>query len=339
VIDLTLRGREISDDDAVATRMERVGPAQVPLTPPRYGWFSALGALLAGSVGAYVGLFGLDIGFGAILHVLPGGGPAGPVPGAGWPWRIDGAWAVLADLGPLLVSAILVATLIAWFVEGRVARPTARWPIVLCATLVGWVPVEGGRAGLLGVSGGLAFVAMWWTTHQTAAIPRPRLPGTRHPRFAATVAGFLIVGLAAASVSYGALHPIRADVFTSPETTSLHDGRTDRFPISIYNEGPVAIRILGVSLSPRSDLRVARLERSGPRTEGPTIDSLFSPAGTPRVPGGGEVDLWLTLSGPAECAGMTETLDTLDVRLVVAGLTRVQQVGLGPDALSVTCNP
>ena len=90
---------------------------------PRYGWLSALGALLGGSIGAFLGLFALAIVFGVVVHVLPGNAPPGPGPGVGWPWRIDGAWAAFADLGPLLVTGAVLAWAIGWFVEPHAAAP------------------------------------------------------------------------------------------------------------------------------------------------------------------------------------------------------------------------
>ena len=131
--------------------------------------------------------------------------------------------------------------------------------------------------------------------------------------------------------------PVRVGVFTQPATATLHHGRTPRFPISVFNDGPLTVRIRGVSLAAIPDLRVARLEREGPRTEGPTIDSLYSPAGSPQIPSRGQLQLWLTLAGPTGCIAMSETVSALDVHLSVAGLDRTQRVRLGPSALEVNC--
>ncbi len=330
-------GSQLYDRDAVSIGTQRIARADLPIVP-RYGWLSALGALLCGSIGAFLGLFALAIVFGVVVHVLPGSVPGGSGPGVGWPWRIDGAWAALADLAPLLVSGALLASSIGWFVEPHAAHLPARWPIALCATLVGWIPIsQTGRSGLLGVSGGVAFLAMWWTTRKTSEIVRPRLPRVTHTRIAIAVAGLIATALAAASVSYAALHPLSVGAFAPAGVATLHNGRTDRFPISIYNLGPLPVRILGVSISPSSDLRLVRVERSGPRTEGPTIDSLYSPAGTPRIPSAGELDLWLTLTGPAHCLGMAPTVEALSVQLVVAGIRRTQRAKLRPSALVVRC--
>ncbi len=317
---------------------QRIGRTDLPAVP-RYGWLSALGALLGGSIGAYLGLFSLAFVFGVVVHVLPGNAPPGPGPGVGWPWRIDGTWAAFADLGPLLVTGAVLAWAIGWFVEPHAAHPPARWPIALCAALVGWVPIsQNGRAGLLGVSGGVGFLAMWWTTRKTSEMVRPRLPRASHPRVAIAVAAAMATALAAASVSFAALHPLSLGTFVPAGAATLHNGRTDRFPISIYNLGPLPVRVVGVSISPTPGLRVVRVERPGPRTEGPTIDSLHSPAGTPRIPSAGELDLWLTLAGPARCLAAM-TVEAVDLRFVVAGVRRTQRVRFGPNALSVRCRP
>jgi hypothetical protein len=307
--------------------------------PPRYGWLRALGALLGGSIIAYFGLFVFAFVLGVVVHMLPGTLPEEP--GVGWPWRIDGAWSALADLGPLLLTGALVAAGVGFYVGPRVGHPTARWPIVLCATLVGWVPIaQSGRGGLLPVSGGLAFVAMWWTTRKTSEMPRWRLPAAAiSPRVALTAVVAAVIALAAVSIAYSTLHPVRVASFSPPETATLFHGKTDRFPVPIYNEGPLPIRILAVSLPPTPGLRLARVERSGPRTEGPTIDSLYSPAGMPQVPSGAELSLWLTLTGPTDCIAAAQTVAALDVHVAVAGLDRSQRVRLGPHGLQVNCRP
>jgi hypothetical protein len=205
---------------------------------------------------------------------------------------------------------------------------------------VGWIPVtQGAHNGLLGVSGGLAFLAMWWTTRKTSEMARPELPTKTHQGIAIAAAATGTLTLAAVSLAYGTLHPIRADFSSVPATATLHGGKTDRFPVTIYNQGPLPVRILAVSLSPTPDLRLARVELPGPRREGPTIDSLYSPLRTPTISTTGDLTLWLTLTGPSRCNGMTETLSALDVRVAVAGLNRVQRVLLGPTPLQVNCRP
>lgn len=293
--------------------------------PSRYGWMSALGALLAGSIVAFLALFLLELGL-SPLHVLPEGYPAEP--GAGWPFRIDGTWSALADLGPLLLGAALIAGGVGLYMSSQTGRRTARWPIALCAIVVGWIPVaQSGRAGLLGVGGGLAFLAMWWTTRATADLHRPDLPGAR--RLRVVLAALLAVALLAVSVSYAALHPVRAAAITTDSgAATLHRGISDRAALDLHNTGPLSVRILGLSLPDAPGLRVARLERDGPRTVGPSIEALFSPFGRPRIAPGDERTVWLTLAGPLDCSGSHWSIAAFDVRLAVAGSTRTQRVAL-----------
>lgn len=295
---------------------------------------SALAALLAGSIVAFIPLSLVTLGLSAV-HVLPINGDYPSEPGRGWPWRLDGAWAALADLGPLLLAVALVAGGVGFYVGSRTGRRTARWPLALCALLVGWIPVaQGGHAGLLGVGGGFMFLAMWWTTRTTAKMPRPTLPGNR--RVLVAIAAVLAVGLVAVTLSYAVLHPVRAEIATTPTSVSLRDGVSERLPLDLHNEGPLSVRILGLSLHDAPRLRVTRLEREGPRTEGPTIDSLFSPFGRPRIAPGGSHTASLTLAGPARCSGPLDTVGSVDLRLAVAGVHRTRQVALA-QPLRVVC--
>jgi len=306
--------------------VETVAGSRAAAPPEPFGWWRALGALLAGSIVAALGVFAILVVAGR-LHLLPTDLENA---GHGWPWRVDGAWSLLADLGPTLAVALLAAAGIALYVGFRVERPVARWPLALCAVLVGWMPVtQGSRPGLLGVSGGAAFLAMWWATHRVAEMPRPAPPVAR--RTAAVLATALALALGAVSVSYAALHPVTGRPWDGSVT--LVAGRSDRVPVELENRGPLAARVLGISLVDAPFLRIARLERDGPRTSGPTMDSLFSPLGTPRLAAGADTTVALTLAGPSGCSA---TLRALDVRLAVAGTERTQRVALA-DPLRVAC--
>jgi hypothetical protein len=301
----------------------------------RYGWLSALWGLLAGSFVALFPFFAISLMIGW-LHLVPLTFPVA-APGTGWPWRIDGWWSVLADIGPLLLLSTLIAGCVGFYVHGSTGRRAARWPIVLCAALVGWIPIANAHhAGLLGIGTGLGFVAMWWTTRQTADLPRLHLPQSHRRAFAAG-AGIVLVSLTACSLSYGALHPIRAVLSGDPEAATLRNGSSDLLPVQIYDDGPLPARLLGITLPGNPGLGVAAIELPGPLTSGPTIDSLYQPAGTPRIAAGGTISLWLRLSGPPVCLSPTASIDHVDVRFEVAGTGRTQAVILAPEPLQVLC--
>jgi hypothetical protein len=311
---------------------------RAPVEYKRYGWLGALWAVVAGSIVALAPfvVIGLSIDW---LHLLPFASLS--TPGTGWPWRIRGAWTVLADIGPLLAGAGLVAGCIGFYVHSSTGRPAARWPILLCAAVVGWAPIAGGRhTGLLGVSSGLGFLLMWWTTHQAAAMPRPRLPAT-HRRPIAVGVGVGLLSLVAASLSYSVLHPIRVGYDGDPGSASLHGGVSDLVPFQVYNDGPLAARLLAVTVPGDPGLlRVSAIEVPGARTTGPTIDSLYVPAGTPRITSGAALSVWLRFRGPTSCAArQQQVLSELDVRLRVAGTDRIQKVELSPAALQIGCRP
>lgn len=318
--------------------LDRVQSIAAPVSPQpsRYGWASAFWALLAGSLLAFAMLVILAIALSALpLQVLETRYPQ--VPGWGWPWRIGGIWAAVADIGPWLLAGTLVAFGVGLYVGWRTGRPCARWPIAVCAILVGWIPLaQGTDAGVLGVSGALAFCAMWWTTHKVATVPRPRLPGS--PRLRIALGVTLIAALTGASVSYAALHPIRASTSDTPSHVTLRAGMSERVPLFLDNDGPISVRVLGISLRNAPELRIARVERDGPRTEGPTIDSLYSPAGKPQLEAGQHQILWLTIRGPRSCPVGRPTLTAFDVSLTVAGVHRIQRVPL-PRPVPVDCRP
>jgi hypothetical protein len=308
--------------------LDRVQSVAAPVSrePSRYGLGSALWALLAGSLLAFAMLVILAIGLSASpLQIFETRYPQ--VPGRGWPWRIDGVWAAVADIGPWLLVGTLVAYGVGLYVGWRTGRPRARWPIGLCAILVGWIPLaQGADAGILGVGGGLAFFAMWWTTHKVATVPRPRLPGS--PRLRIALGVTLAAALTGVSVSYAALHPIRASTSDSPSHVTLRAGLSERLAVFVHNDGPLPARVLRISLADAPDLRIARVERDGPATHGPTSDSLYSPAGHPQITAGRQRILWLTIRGPRSCSLVRPTVTALDVLLTVAGVHRIQHVPL-----------
>jgi hypothetical protein len=109
---------------------------------------------------------------------------------------------------------------------------------------------------------------------------------------------------------------------------TLRAGMSERFPLFLDNDGPISARVLSISLPNAPDLRIARVERDGPPTEGPTIDSLYSPAGQPQLEAGQHQVLWLTIRGPRSCPVVRPTVSAFDVSLTVAGVHRIQRVPL-----------
>jgi hypothetical protein len=316
----------------VATRSTGLRPEQ-----PSYGWLSAVWAVLAGSLVALAPfvVIALSIDW---LHLVPLGSPSAP--GRGWPWRIYGAWSVLADIGPVLVAAAVVTGCVGFYVAASTGGPRARWPILICAAAVGWIPVASGHhAGLVGVSTGLGFALMLWTTHQTGSMPRRRLPEA-HGRTIVASAGILALVLTAGSVSYGALHPIRVGYDGGAASATLRAGVSDLIPFEVDNDGPLAARLLGISVAGGRGVSVAAIEIPGPRSSGPTIDSLYMPAGTPHLAPGATLMLWLRFRGPARCTRAARLpVSALDVRLRVAGSERTQRVVLGPEPFVFLCRP
>src|SRR3954462_5063940 len=137
---------------AIATGREARWPA-----PP--SWLQTVGAVLVGTLLATVTLIVAAAAL-SPLHLLPAGG----APGHGWPWRIHDTWSFAADLGPLLAFGYAVAIWTGLFVKG-----TRRLPFALTVAACGWIPVNGGNAGLLRVGGLVAFVAVVIVARASAA--------------------------------------------------------------------------------------------------------------------------------------------------------------------------
>lgn len=305
--------------------------------PARPGWWRSLIGVLGASVLVGVGCLLVLLGLGA-LHLVPVGQDA---PGSGWPWRLDGAWAALADAGPVLALSFAFAATTSGYLRDQTGVKSIRWPLALVAAIVGWLPLAGGRHGLLVVSGGGALAAVviaarWWSI-----VPRRPLPWSR-----TLVAGFAIaaVALAAASVSYGALHPLGIPD-DGAMTATLRHGRSERLRLDVENRGPLAARVQRVATvddDPQLGLpvRIARAELDSGKNIAPTPAGLFKPLHPQRVAPGDSVPVYLTLT-VAACRRPGTTVDLrvreLDVGLRVAGRDRTQRVRL-QHALRVRCD-
>jgi len=215
-----------------------------------------------------------------------------------------------------------------------------RWPLVLVAALVGWLPLGGGGHGLLVVSGTAGFAAVVIAARWGSIVPRRHVawPGGRVAALAVAS-----VGLAAASVSYGALHPlgIRDD---RTITATLRHGRSDRLRLEVENRGPLAARVERIAIVddalPDLPVAIARAALDSGRHIAPTPAGLFRPPRPRRVAPGDSLPVYLTLT-VAACRRSGTTVDLrvreLDIRLRVAGRNRTQRVGLRR-ALHVRCD-
>jgi hypothetical protein len=297
-------------------------------------WWQAILSVVAGWILAGLccapALFVLDA-----LHLAPFG--FGDTPGTGWPWRVDGAWAVLADVGPLLATSFVFAGITCWYLTERNGVHARRWPLALVATIVGWLPFHDGDAGLVAVSGGGAFCIVVIAAHHSSATERRPMPWSR--RLVAALAAAVVV-LGAVSVAYGALHPLvltsasfAPSVGVDPPTLKLRDGRPERLTFSLENRGPAAARVLAVALADGHALRL-RVQIGGEdsRAHAPRFEPRTLEPGQRR---------WLYAElryPPCRRSGtrLLVPLKAFDVRLRVAGRERTQRVRLD-EALRVSC--
>ena len=96
-------------------------------------------------------------------------------------------------------------------------------------------------AGLLGVSGFAAFVAMVVVTREMSAQPHRPWVWTPARAWSAVV---VVPVLILAPLSYGFLHPLSA---TSAELESLRDGRA-RILLFLHNEGRANLTVLSAKV-------------------------------------------------------------------------------------------
>lgn len=293
--------------------------------PERPGWWATIWIVLGATLVAWGGVAALVIPLSA-LHLVPFNPSGGDLPGTGWPWRIDGPWALAADLGPTLLAGFLFAMAAGHLLQLRTGVAPRRWPLALLAAGVGWIPVVGDRPGLIGASGGLAFAVMVVATRSVALRPRPA-PALSRAVLAALAAAAVLVA-AATSFSYGALHPLTARNSDAVNDT-LREGRGDLL-FTIANEGPRPARILGVRPADSPGLRVTRLRTDSERDVAPTLAGLYKPLGQPTLgPGEDDLAVYMTVSSRCPSGGaMTWRIEALRVRLRVAGSERTQRVAL-----------
>lgn len=253
------------------------------------------------------------------------------LPGSGWPWRIDGAWSFAADLGPLLaVGAAFAATTTFYLYQGTGVR-SRRWPLALIAASVGWFAAP--RHGLVAISGGTAFVVVVIAAHHWSTAARRPINWTRPLVAVATVA---VLGLAAVSLSYSALHPLAA-FSTEPAGLALRNGRSPMFMLDLENGGPLDTRVEAIALPvtgrPPDQLRLAGVEIDSGLREAPTLAGLYRPFQPLTLAPRQHAPVYLTLAATG-CAQWRVT--RVDVRIHTAGQDRTQRVPFAP-ALTVSC--
>jgi hypothetical protein len=299
--------------------------------PGAPSWLRVAGCVIAASVAALAVLLVAQALL-AALGLLPGN--VAEVPGRGWPWRIDGWWAALADLGPLLAAGFLFSAVVFVYLGLATGVRARRWPLALLAGAIGFVPVGSPDPGYLVVSGWLAFIAVVLLTRHEAL--RARRPIRWSPALAA-IAAAGTVAVTATSLSYGLLNPL---TLTMPDgvgpSVNLRDGRSKELAFMLENRGAVSARVLAVSLVEGGPIGVLRAEADLPDGVVVPSDAPARPlAGTRVAPRGGMSWGSLTL-GSAACSGRgggsvsAWPVSALDVRLRVAGTVHTQRLRLSP---------
>lgn len=296
--------------------------------PERVGWWQAILAVFAASVITTIGC-ALVVALLGAAHLMPDG--FGDAPGNGWPWRIGGLWAFFADLGPMLAVGFVFAGLTCWYLTLCNGVHSRRWPLVLVAAAVGWVPLNGDLHGLLVMSGPAAFCVLVIAARAWSATERRPMPWSK-----ALLAGILTASFAlvAISVSYGTLHPLAMQYGGYPLAVKLREGRSAPLDFALQNRGPAAARVMSFGLVDAGGLRLAGAQVGGEPGRYGTL--RFSPR---TLKPGAVLEVYLKLSYPACRRSGTRALWTLrafDVRLRVAGAERTQRVVLD-DALRVSC--
>jgi hypothetical protein len=313
----------------VAARM--AGSAQPAERP---GWWSTIGAVLAGTITAFAccvaGLFAASA-----LQLLPFDNRQSS--GHGWPFAIDSAWSVAADLGPMLAVGFVFAGTTCWYLTQRTGVHPPRWPLALVAAAVGWFPLDGEQHGFLLISGGAAFAVVVIAARSLALVERRPMPWSR-PLIAALAA--IVVALGGVSVSYGALHPLRAANIDPVATVTLHRAGATRLTIDLDNRGLTAVRIHDVRLVGAPGLGIDRARVDDPvRNVAPTMEELFTDLRDTRLATDDSLVVYLSVSADCGPTALQRswTLRALDVRLRTAGLERTQRVALAP-AQHVRCH-
>lgn len=300
--------------------------------PQRPSWWSTLLAVLGGSIVAGAGWLVVILAL-SWVHLVPLA--THDLPGSGWPWRIDGIWAFVADLGPLLAVGFTFAAATGMYLDMRTGVRSRRWPLAAVAASVGWF--AGVRHGLVAVSGSAALLAVVIAAHHWS-IPERRPPAWSRAMVAALAAAALGLGLA--TVSYSALHPLGAAADGDAVVTLSH-GRSSLVAVDLASGGPLDARVSAIGLGRGgggSGLRLAAVEVESGATSAPTVAGLFRAFGVQTLAPGQHLQLFLTFAAacPSRPPSPDWLVSSLAMRLRIAGIERTASVAVAP-ALRVRC--
>ena len=215
----------------------------------RPSWPQTLGAVIGGSVLAWA----LTLAWMFPLGWLVPLGGWDDSTGQGWPWRIDGPWALAADLGPLLLCGLAFSFGFQAFL-GHFREPVRRpsFLLTLVAAVLGYVTVAPPtNPGLIAVDGVLALVIVALVAREEALRERMRI--TRRGVVLTVVAGVVLTG---ATMSYGATHGLTVAADPSPGGTKVH--------LHLDNEGRLDVRIRSVTIPDRHVVAVTREDERTP---------------------------------------------------------------------------
>jgi hypothetical protein len=294
------------------------------MTATRVTWGQAFWAVVGATIFAFCATLLLLLPLYLIGLALP---VVEDTHGRGWPWRVEGPWSLLADVGPLLLTGGAFAFGAEAFTRKHTRAATRRAPIALTAAVLGWVAIGGvSNAGVVGAGGLATFAALVVVTREMSG--RARGPW-RWTRAKVATALIVVLVLAAATLSYGFLHPLTVD---NGELQSVKDG-VARIHTRLANGGRAEVTVLSVKVP---GMRARALTD-------PVDSSLssFSYEYSPDDPDAGMVPIngrtvlrensrSLELVLPVPRCPSSRIVDRVHVRLQVLGRTVDQVVRLAP---------
>ncbi|MDA0179250.1 hypothetical protein OJ997_02990 [Solirubrobacter phytolaccae] len=199
-------------------------------------WWEAISAVVVGVIFAFGAMIGLAfVGLAIGMPSPSDGGTNGLVP----PWRLEGPWSAVANIGPLLWMGFAFAGGVELMLRDRTSIARWRVPLVVGAAALGALPTEGDGWS---VSGWVPFALLVILVRELAT--RERTP-LRWTRLTAGLAVIMGVALIAATLSYGFLHPLSATMDTAVD----HRPRDGKLVLSGYlqSHGRPEVRVLATT--------------------------------------------------------------------------------------------